>query len=699
MQTIIAQFLSYLRRSLCVNLQAIAILSVFSSGTLAEEQVTLNFANADLESVIKAVGQISGRNFLIDPRVKGQINLLSNSPVPASAAYDVLLAALRMQGFAAVESNGVTRIVPEAEAKLQGGGVVARKGKAKGEQILTQVFPLRYEAANVALPMIRPLVAPNNSVVASTSSNALVVTDYGENLRRIEKLISEIDQPSAAVPFVIPILNASALDINQTLNRLFADSAAVNDKMQRISIVPDQRTNSLIVRSDNAAYLERVRQLVRQLDKETTIGGNIHIVYLKNAEATKVAQTLRSLLSGDAGQLGNNANLATLPLNSAGLSSNSPLAGNNSNAGNVSFANNPLQPAQAGGVVQADAASNSLIITAPEGVYNNLRAIIEKLDVRRAQVHVEALIVEVTSEKAAEFGIQWQSLNNSINGGTQVIGGTNFGTRGAGVNVLDAAVNPGAVAAGLNIGVVKGTVTLPGLGTILNLGMLARALETDANANILSTPNLLTLDNEEAKIVIGQNVPFVTGQYAQTGSSVTATPFQTIERKDVGLTLRIKPQISEGGSIRLQIYQEVSSIQEKSNITGIITNKRSIESTVLIDDSQIVALGGLVQDASNDGNDRVPLLGDIPGIGYLFKYESRKRAKTNLMVFLRPIILRDSASYSELTDQRYQYIIGEQNKQLPKPHPILPDMPAPNLNSPSLKMLPIPPQFLKAMPQ
>jgi general secretion pathway protein D len=229
--------------------------------------------------------------------------------------------------------------------------------------------------------------------------------------------------------------------------------------------------------------------------------------------------------------------------------------------------------------------------------------------------------------------------------------------------------------------------------------MLARALETDANANILSTPNLLTLDNEEAKIVIGQNVPFVTGQYAQTGSSVTATPFQTIERKDVGLTLRIKPQISEGGSIRLQIYQEVSSIQEKSNVTGIITNKRSIESTVLIDDSQIVALGGLVQDASNDGNDRVPLLGDIPGIGYLFKYESRKRAKTNLMVFLRPIILRDSASYSELTDQRYQYIIGEQNKQLPKPHPILPDMPAPNLNSPSLKMLPIPPQFLKAMPQ
>lgn len=639
----------------------------FSSAILAEEKVTLNFANADLEAVIKAVGQISGRNFLIDPRVKGNINLLSNSPVAASTAYDILLTALRMQGFAAVENDGVTRIVPEVEAKLHGGAVV-RKGKARGDQVLTQVFPLKYEAASVALPLIRPLVAPNNSVVASVSANALVVTDYGENLRRIEKLIAEIDQPNAAVPFVIPIHNASALDINQTLNRLFADSSAGNDKMQRITIVPDQRSNSLIVRSDNAAYLERVKLLVQQLDRQTPINGNMHIVYLKNAEATKVAQTLRSLLAGDQG-LGAALSAGTTTL---GINSNtgiSPPGTNNSNA----------QTGQGGNTVQADAASNSLIITAPEAIYNNLRSIIDKLDVRRAQVHVEALIVEVTSEKAAEFGIQWQSLSNPASGGTQVIGGTNFGTRGAGSNIMDAAANPASLGVGLNVGVVRGTVTLPGVGTILNLGMLARALESDSNANILSTPNLLTLDNEEAKIVIGQNVPFVTGQYAQTGSAVTATPFQTIERKDVGLTLRIKPQISEGGSIRLQIFQEVSSIQDKTNASGVITNKRSIESTVLIDDSQIVALGGLVQDSYNGGNDRVPLLGDLPGIGYLFKYEARKRSKTNLMVFLRPIILRDARSYSELTDQRYQYIIGEQTKATPQAHPVLPDMDAPRL--------------------
>lgn len=638
----------------------------------AEEKVTLNFANADLEAVIKAVGQISGRNFLIDPRVKGNINLLSNSPVAASTAYDILLTALRMQGFAAVENDGVTRIVPEIEAKLQGGTVV-RKGKARGDQIMTQVFPLKYEAASVALPLIRPLVAPNNSVVASVSANALVVTDYGENLRRIEKLIAEIDQPNAAVPFVIPVHNASALDINQTLNRLFADSSAGNDKMQRITIVPDQRSNSLIVRSDNAAYLERVKLLVQQLDRQTPANGNIHIVYLKNAEASKVAQTLRSLLSGDQGlstTLGTGAATTASGLNTNLNTSFSPQGGNNASA---------QLGGQANGTVQADAASNSLIITAPEGIYNNLRSIIEKLDVRRAQVHVEALIVEVTSEKAAEFGIQWQSLSNPASGGTQVIGGTNFGTRGAGANILDAAANPGSLGAGLNVGVVRGTVTLPGVGTILNLGMLARALESDSNANILSTPNLLTLDNEEAKIVIGQNVPFVTGQYAQTGSAVSATPFQTIERKDVGLTLRIKPQISEGGSIRLQIFQEVSSIQDKTNASGVITNKRSIESTVLIDDSQIVALGGLVQDSYNGGNDRVPLLGDLPGIGYLFKYEARKRSKTNLMVFLRPIILRDARSYSELTDQRYQYIIGEQTKTTPQAHPVLPDMDAPRL--------------------
>lgn len=640
-----------------------ALLTFPISGLPADDKVTLNFVNAEIDTVIKTIGQISGKNFLIDPRVKGSINIVSASPIPVSATYDVLLSALRVHGFTAVESEGITRVIPESEGKLQG-GALARKGKVRGNEMQTRVFPLKYESANLALPAIRPLVGQNSSIAVSPTFNALIVTDYGDNLRRLDKLISEIDQPNASAPFIIPIQFASAIDISQTLNRLFSDpTSAGSDRMQRVTIVPDQRTNSLVVRSDNAIHLERIATLVQTLDQKTAAGGNIHIIYLKNADAVRLAQTLRAVLTGN-------------------TSPGSPGAPAAHPAGNTAQSSES-------GIIQADSASNALIITAPEAVYNNLRAIVDKLDFRRAQVHVEALIVEVSAEKAAEFGFQWLALSGANSSGSNVIGGTNFGTRSQGSNIIDAASNIGSVSTGLNIGVVRGSITLPGINTpILNLGMLARALESDSNANILSTPNLMTLDNEEAKIVIGQNVPFITGQYAQTNTTTTATPFQTIERRDVGLTLKIKPQISEGGSVKLQIFQEVSSIQDRTNTAGIITNKRSIESTVIVDDSQIVALGGLVQDSVSDGADKVPLLGDIPLVGNLFKSETRKRTKTNLMVFLRPTILRDANAYAELTDQRYRHILGEQLKVMPKTHAVLPDINGPLLQPSPKSMMP-----------
>jgi len=332
------------------------------------------------------------------------------------------------------------------------------------------------------------------------------------------------------------------------------------------------------------------------------------------------------------------------------------------------------------GIIQADPATNSLIITAPDAVYNDLRAALEKLDVRRAQVYVEALVAEITALKAAEFGIQWQDLNSagSTNTTAGTFGGTNFGTTGQ--NIIGIAANPGSAGHGLNIGVVKGVLTIPGVnGQILNLGLLVRALETNNNANILSTPTLLTLDNEEARIVIGQNVPFITGQYAVTGAATTPTPFQTIERRDVGLTLRIRPQISEGGAVRLQIFQEVSSIQDSTNAAGVITNKRSVESTVLVDDGQIVVIGGLIQDTLTDGVEKVPVLGDIPGIGGLFRYKTRSHSKTNLMVFLRPTVLRDATRADPFTSERYDYILGEQAKVKPAASTVLPDMEPPRL--------------------
>lgn len=650
--------MSIARRSLAALFAAGNIAFAGAQGT---DPVTLNFVNVDIETVAAAIGKISKRNFLIDPRVKGTVNLVSARPVPASAAYGIFLSALRLQGFAAVESGGVTKILPEADAKLHVGGVTGR-GAAGGDRLVTQVYALKYTSANQLLPVLRPIISPNNTITVFAANNSLVITDYADNLRRIDRIVDAIDRPGGGEPIIIPLRYASAADVVQTLNRVLADSvigsgaqAAAVDPSARVFIAPDARTNSVIVRSENAARLAQVQAMVQQLDVQTGTAGNIHVVYLKNAEATRVAQTLRSILSGEAGA--GSAAAAPAPGTPGGSAQSSTPAG--------------------GGSVQADPASNSLLISASDAMFVHLKAIIEKLDVRRAQVYVEALIVELKSDRGAEFGIQWQSVGDLTSTQSRVIGGTNFG--GVGTNIVDAATNLGSLGTGLNIGVVKGQITIPGVGTVTNLVALARALETDARANILSTPNLLTLDNEEAKIVIGQNVPFITGQYAQTGSSTTATPFQTIERRDVGLTLRIKPQISEGGAVRLQLFQEVSSVEDTSNPAGIITNKRSIESMVLVDDGQIVALGGLVQDSTVTSVEKVPLLGDIPFLGALFRYDRRRQIKTNLMVFLRPLVLRDSAAYGSVTAERYRQMLGEQEKAQIPHHVVMPDMQVPQL--------------------
>jgi general secretion pathway protein D len=570
-----------------------------------------------------------------------------------------------------VESNGVTKILLEADAKLHLGGVTARNTSG-GDRLLTQVYALKYASANQLLAVLRPIISPANTIVAYPNNNSLVITDYASNLRRIDRIIDALDRPGGGESVVIPLRYAAAAEMAQTLGRLLAEGGAApgvqvaaGDPSTRVVIVPDPRTNSIVVRSENPERIARVQAIVAQLDVRTGAAGNIHVIYLKNAEATRVAQTLRAILSGEAG-VGPGASVPPPPGAAAPPPGTAPLQQSNA-------------PSTGGSGIVADPASNAVIISAPDAIVAHLKSVIDKLDVRRAQVYVEALIVELTAERAAEFGVQWQAIDDLSSNQSRAFGGTNFGARGGGTNIIDASINPGNVGPGINIGVIRGQITLPGIGTIVNLGALARALASDANANILSTPNLLTLDNEEAKIVIGQNVPFITGQYAQTGSATTATPFQTIERRDVGLTLRIKPQISEGGAVRLQIFQEVSSVQDSSNAAGIITNKRAIESTVLVDDGQIVALGGLVQDNTSVRGDRVPLLGDLPLLGALFRYDTRKQTKTNLMVFLRPLVLRDSAAYQGVTTERYRQLLGEQEKSQPPPHLILPDLQGPRL--------------------
>ncbi|MFQ6332663.1 type II secretion system secretin GspD [Methylophilus sp. 3sh_L] len=693
---------------LLITLDSSISCGALDSKTNLDDSVSLSFVNADINVVIQAISQISGRNFIVDPRVKGTLNIVTTKPVTHNMSYSILLSALRLQGYAAIEGEGITKIVPEVDAKLHAVPV----GKSRsGDRLLTQIFNLKNESATQLLPIIRPLVSPNNTVAAYQGNNSIVVTDYADNIERISQIIESIDLPQGNMR-IIPLKHASALDLAQTVTRLLSDasfggvgagvtSGVIGDSSQRVSVIGDPRTNSLLVRSDNASKINAVRQLVTNLDLPGA-SGNIHVVYLKNAEAIKLAQTLRSLMSNDnvmGAETSSNQISMSQPvgagnaLGTGGVigsatnttSTTTSFSGNNSN--NNSFSGQSF--------IQADSNTNSLIITAPEVVYNNIRKVIDQLDKRRAQVYVEALITEVSTEKAAEIGIQWLAAKS---GSTSLIGGTNFNTGGNNLLTLASGLTSSTSSAlpgtGLNLILGGGTVSIAGR-EIANLNLLARFLESDSKANILSTPNLITLDNEEAKIVVGSNLPFVTGSYATTGGNTTTSPFTTVERKDVGLTLRVKPQISEGGTVRLQIYQEASAVIDSTvtAVNGPSTTKRSIESTVLVDDGSVIALGGLVEDTFNGGMQKVPLLGDLPGVGSLFRYSTRKRGKTNLIVFLRPVILRDAASLNSISADRYEYVIGQQRAiekadDLMRGEPSTPQLPPKSTPAPTVPYYP-----------
>ncbi|MEI6550994.1 MAG: type II secretion system secretin GspD [Betaproteobacteria bacterium] len=651
------------------------------------EPVTLNFINAEIDAVAKTLATLSGHNVVVDPRVKGTITLTSNVPVAPSQALRLFAAQLRTQSFALVESAGLYLVVPEADAKLQSGGVSAGAVPASNGQIVTQIFQLNHESANNLVPILRPLISPNNTVNVNPGTNALVITDYADNLQRLARIIAALDVANATGVEVIPLKNALATDLVPMLQRLLdsgaasggAPAAGQTDATFKTTVMAEPRSNSLILRAANTARMTLARSLIAQLDQPTDKGpnaasGNIHVVYLKNADSTKLAATLRAAISAQ-GNAAGGANSAM----ASGMTNTNNTANNAAGGGgaNASFTSAGGQPST-GGQIQADPSTNSLIITAPEPQYRQLRAVIDKLDARRAQVFVESLIAEVSAEKAAEFGVQWQGPLGG-KGDTNIgLLGTNFRVGGANLISLATQGASGTVApsSGLNIGVAHNNN-----GTYV-LGFLARFLQTTGDGNVLSTPNLLTLDNEEAKIVIGQNVPFVTGQYTNNNNAAgSVNPFQTIERKDVGLTLRVKPQISENGTVKLQIYQEVSRLDPASinSATGLITNKRSIESSVLVEDGGIVVLGGLLQDDFGNSQERVPGLGDVPLFGNLFRADSRSRKKTNLMVFLRPVVVRDGASTENLSLSRYEQMRSVQLEATPNSSPGLPAIGSPVL--------------------
>jgi len=656
------------------------------------EAVTLNFVNADIEGVTRAMAAILRQQFVVDPRVKGTMTLYSEDPLTPNEAYLNFLAALRGLGFTVVEVGGLFKVVPEADAKLQAGTVSIDGVSRRGDQVITQIFRLNFETANNLVPVLRPLITPNNTINANPSNNSLVITDYADNLQRIAKIIAAMDVASSGDVEVIPLRYAVAADVAPLIQRLTDSLAtpgvpgAAAGSAGSSTILIDPRSNALIVRSTNASKMANIHSLVAKLDLPPPGGegaGNIWVVHLNNADVTKLATVLRaafSAASGGGGGPGGGGGANSLT--SSPLGANAPGTAGTANA--TSGAAAPLAPSagpSTGGFIQADPATNSLIISAPEPLYRQVRAMIDKLDTRRAQVYIESLIVEVTGDNAANFGFQWQGLLSNSSNTNGIYGGTNFGTTGNLLNITQAQLSGGTASAtgaagitlseGLNIGLIHNFFGTYGLAAIASI------LQSQANTNIASTPNLVTLDNEEAKIVVGSNVPFVTGQYTSTGTAGSlSSPFQTIERKDVGITLRIRPQIGENGTIRMAIFQESSSLSTLvapgTSNAGPSTDKRSIETNVVVDDGQILVLGGLIEDKYTENRSKVPLLGDIPYLGALFRSESREKTRTNLMVFLRPVVMRDTETSNRISHERYDLIRSFQKDMQPLPNALVP---------------------------
>ncbi|GKT17681.1 type II secretion system secretin GspD [Acidovorax sp. SUPP2522] len=721
------------------TLQAQTAVGTGTSSVRAGEPVTLNFANAEIEAVARTMATITGRNVVVDPRVKGQLTLVTERAVTPAAAFQQFLAALRLQGFTVVEAAGLYKVVPEADAKLQAGSVNVSEsglgGTRGGGQIVTQIFKLNFENAANLVPVLRPLISPNNTINVNPGNNSLVITDYADNLQRLARIVAAMDVSNASDVEVIPLQNALATELAPLVSRLLEGSGTAagavpavaqgqSDTSFRTTLLAEPRSNSLILRAANPARLALVRSLVQKLDQPATpgssaAGGNIHVVYLKNADATKLAATLRAALSAATGSGSSGSGTTSSAPTGSGLGStgltggmsqtggsssmnnNSTFGGSSSggglgsNASSVGNSSNSNQPST-GGQIQADPTTNSLIISAPEPQYRQLRAVIDQLDGRRAQVLVESLIVEVAANKVAEFGIQWQSVVGNTGSGTVGVIGTNS-TQGGGSNIINLALaaasgNSTSIASALtssgsSLGNGLNVAVAPRINGNYYLGALANFLENTGDANVLSTPNLMTLDNEEAQIIIGNNVPFVTGSYANSTGSSTVNPFTTVERKDVGLMLRVRPQINENGQVKLTLYQEVSQVDSATltSANGPTTSKRSIESTVLVNDGSVIVLGGLLEDRYALGQDKVPVMGDLPLVGGLFRNENRSRKKTNLMVFLRPLVIRDAATSDAVMTDRYEAIRALQQTTQPAPStvmrsvsdaPVLPPLPA-----------------------
>jgi len=596
-------------------LSGLAGLLLLSSSVVHAQGMTLNLKDADIEAVIATVSEATGKNFIVDPRVKGKVTIISSGKLDADSLYQIFLAVLGVHGFAAVPAEGAIKIIPAINARESAGLVVSADDPGSGDEYVTRVIAVENVPAADLVPILRPLLPQDGHLAAVIKSNVLIASGLAANINRLVEIMHRIDRRTDDDVEVLRLKQASATEVVRILKSL--DQGGKGESPA--SLVADERTNSVLLSGSKSDRL-KYRALVTHLDTPLESTGNVEVIFLNYANAKDLVQILNGVSQG---------------IKEENTEGKSP-----QKKGNV--------------FIEADESSNALVINAPADLMQSLKAVVRKLDYRRAQVHVEAVIAEVSTETANEFGIQWGATDSGNNSVGAIV---NFGGSGSGITNIYSQIQSGTVPT------VDGmTMALGDMTGSVNIAAVIRALAADAHNNILATPSLMTMDNQEAEISVGKEVPFVTGSYTSTGSDSNPTnPFQTYERKNVGLNLKVKPQVNEGDSIKLNIAQEVSSIASTtSGAADIVTNKRTLTTSVMVGDGQTIVLGGLIDELMQESEQSVPLLGDLPVLGAAFRYDNAKKTKTNLMIFIRPTIIRDSSQLASVAGSKYQYIRAQQ---------------------------------------
>jgi len=587
--------------------------AVPGGAALAEERVTINFKDTDIREVAEMVSKVTGRNFLVDPRVKGKVTVISAEPIDGEQLYSTFLTILKTHGFIAVDEGELVQILPASGEREHATFSESVRSEISNHEVEVQVIPIKHVPAVQMVPILRPLVEKEGHLAAHANSNSLIVAASRRTINKIHDMLETLDQAAESQIDTIKLHHADAMEIVKTLQTLVAAESVAKGKgagrRGGSKLVADTRTNSLLV-SGNKGFREKITRIVRRLDSKVRDTRNIHVVSLRFANATDLAPIIEKLVSERSAPV-------------------TPVKGKPGAAVQMTS-------------VQADEQTNSLIITARPDRMSDIRSIIRKLDVRRAQVLVEVIIAELFRVKDAELGIQWVAANNNL------IDAIDDDTD-------DTDITPGlAQLSQLDVGSIAGLIS----GGDFTFLALARALDNDSDVNILSTPSLLTMDNEEAEITVGQEVPFVTGSYTGVGDSLPSNPFQTIERKNIGLTLKITPQISEGDAVNLSIDQEISNVNAQQTAAlgrgEIITNQRTIKTNVIVDNQSILVLGGLIDEVVSETEQRIPFLGDIPLLGEAFKHRGTNKSKRNLMLFIQPTILRNNRQNLQATGKRYR---------------------------------------------